>query len=140
MSDTVKMKYHATAIPSITPADRILEAARQLDDAICNQPKQAPMEELQAIEVLREVLLGERVEQVSPNSVQLERQRQRQLPAGPTTEIPAAKANEATISGNADGEQAVAPEPNYVADFWKVDDPPPKQQLRRSKRVMQQIR
>ena len=39
MSDTVKVKHHAIAIPSLTPADRILEAARQLDDAIRNQPK-----------------------------------------------------------------------------------------------------
>ena len=46
MSDTVKMKHHAIAIRKLTPADRILEAARQLDDAIKQQPKQAPMDEL----------------------------------------------------------------------------------------------
>ena len=152
MSDTVKMKHHAIAIPSLTPADRILEAARQLDDVMRNQPKQAPMEDLQAIEVLREVLLGERVEPVPPNNLQLERQRQKELPAGPTSQIPAAKANETTISGTADDKQP-AREPNYVsddeedegdptsvADFWRVDELPPNHQVRRSKRVMQQIR
>ena len=104
MSDTVKMKHHAIAIPTLTPADRILEAARQLDDAMRNQPKRAPMEDLQAIEVLREVLLGERAAQVPPNSVQLERQRQRQMPPEPTTQIPAPKETETTISGTGDEE------------------------------------
>ena len=34
LSDSVKFKHHAIAIPELTPADRILEAARQLDNAI----------------------------------------------------------------------------------------------------------
>ena len=59
MADTVKMKHHAIAIPTLTPADRILEAARHLDRAIKQLPKEGPMEELEAIELLREVLLGE---------------------------------------------------------------------------------
>ena len=49
MADTVKMKYHAIAIPKLTPADRILEAARQLDRAIKQLPKEGPMDELAAI-------------------------------------------------------------------------------------------
>ena len=60
ISDTVRFKHHAIAIPQLTPADRILEAARQLDSAIKQQPKKAPMDELVAIELLRKVLLGER--------------------------------------------------------------------------------
>ena len=59
MSDTVKTKDHAIAIPILTPADRILEAARQLDSATKQQPKQAPMDELTAINMLSAVLLGE---------------------------------------------------------------------------------
>ena len=39
LSDSVKFKHHAIAIPNLTPADRILEAARQLDIAItANRP------------------------------------------------------------------------------------------------------
>ena len=60
MSDTVRFKNHAIAIPQLTPDNRILESDIQLDDAIKQQPKRAPMEELKAIELLREVLLGEK--------------------------------------------------------------------------------
>ena len=57
LSDSVKFKQHAIAIPGLTPADRILEAARQLDNAIKQQPKEAPMDEITA-EILRKVLTG----------------------------------------------------------------------------------
>ena len=60
MSDTVRFNHHAIAIPQLMPANIILEAARQLDDTINQQSKKAPMDELNAIELLREVLLGER--------------------------------------------------------------------------------
>ena len=49
MSDTVRFKNHAIAIPQLTPDNRILESDIQLDDAIKQQPKRAPMEELKAI-------------------------------------------------------------------------------------------
>ena len=71
ISDTVLFKNHAIEIPQLNPADRILEAARQLDSAIKQQPKKAPMDELVAIELLRKVLLGERKEKIPPNSTQL---------------------------------------------------------------------
>ena len=71
LSDTVCFKHHTIAIPDLTPADRILEATRQLNDAIRQQPRRAPMEELTAIELLREVLLGEQRVQLPPNSVHL---------------------------------------------------------------------
>ena len=58
MSDTVKMKHHTIAIPTLTPADRILEAACQLNSVIKQQPKQAPVDKLTAIDMLWEVLLG----------------------------------------------------------------------------------
>ena len=60
MLDTVRFKHHAIAIPQITLTNRILEASRQLDDAIKQQPKKSPMDELTTIELLQEVLLGER--------------------------------------------------------------------------------
>ena len=46
MADTVKMKHHAIAIPKLTPADRILEVARQLDRAIKQLPKEGPMDKM----------------------------------------------------------------------------------------------
>ena len=70
MSNTVKFKHHAIAIPQLTPSERILEATRQLDDAIRQQPKRAPMDELTAIEFLRSVLLVEK-KTLPPNSMQV---------------------------------------------------------------------
>ena len=70
MSDTVKMKHHAIAIPSLTPADRILEAAKHLDRALKQMPKAGPIDELKSIAMLGEVLLGERTDPLPLNSVQ----------------------------------------------------------------------
>ena len=60
ISDTVKFQHHAIVMPELTPADRILEATKQLKDAISQQPKRAPMKEMEAIEMLRQVMMGER--------------------------------------------------------------------------------
>ena len=43
MSDTVQSKNNAIAIPQLTPYNRILEAARQLENEIKQQPKRSPM-------------------------------------------------------------------------------------------------
>ena len=106
-SDTVRFLHHAIAVPQLTPADRILEAARDLNDAIRQQPKQAPLEERTAIEILREVLLGEKKE-VPPNSVQRHREAQRQAvantPAQETTstELPQEESDAAYVSDDED--------------------------------------
>ena len=50
MSDTVRFKHQAIAIPQIRLTNRILEASRQLDDAIKHQQKESPMDKLTAIE------------------------------------------------------------------------------------------
>ena len=76
MSDTVRFKHHAIAIPQLTSAYRILEAARQLDDAIKQQTKKPPMDELTAIELLREVLLG-KMKKISKDSVQTKMEHQK---------------------------------------------------------------
>ena len=65
MSDTVKFQHHAIGIPEIMPVDRIIEATKQLESAIRALPKDAPME---AIQNLREIMLGER-----PDDTQLQR-------------------------------------------------------------------
>ena len=64
MSDTVRFKHHAITTPQLTPTPTILEAARQLDDAIKQQPKRAPMDELTAIKLLQKVLLCEKKEKM----------------------------------------------------------------------------
>ena len=70
VSDSVKFQHHAIAMPELTPADRILEAAKQLKSAITQQPTKAPMEELTAIQLLREVMLGEHDGTLPLNSLQ----------------------------------------------------------------------
>ena len=77
ITDTFRFRHHAIDIPNLTPADRILEAAKQLDNAIQQQPKKAPMDEHTAIELLREVLLGEIKQKLPPNSKQRREKAQR---------------------------------------------------------------
>ena len=60
LSDTVEFQPHAIGVPEITPADRILEAANQLDAAIRELPKEAQMDMLEAVQTLQEVMLGEK--------------------------------------------------------------------------------
>ena len=71
ISDTVKFQHHAIAMPQLTPADQILETTRQLNDAINQQPKCALMNEITAIDLLREVMLGERRTKLPENSLQI---------------------------------------------------------------------
>ena len=79
MSNTVKLKHHAIAIPKLTPADIILEATRQLDDAIRQQPKRASMDKLTTIELLRSVLLGDN-KTLPPNIMQMQKSKQAAIP------------------------------------------------------------
>ena len=60
LSDTVRFKHHDITTPHLTPADIILESAQQLDSAIKQHPKKAPMDELVAKELLRKIILGEK--------------------------------------------------------------------------------
>ena len=79
MSDTVRFKHHAIAIPQLTLTNRILDAAIQLGHSIKQQPKKVLMYELTAIELLREVLLDERKEKLPKNSVQTKKAKQKFL-------------------------------------------------------------
>ena len=100
MSDTVSFKQHAITIPQLTPAYRILEAARQLDDTIKQQPKKSPMDEITAIELLREVLLGERNKKVPKNSVQTKIVQQKIVAPKKATTKPADNKDENTTINN----------------------------------------
>ena len=157
MSDTVRFNHHAIGIPDLTPADRILEATRQLDDAIKQQPKIAPMDTLTAIELLREVLLGERKEKLPPNSRQLQKQKQKQTmqrepttapstapTTAPTVVVPVAPSTAPTKSSTMVPSAAPTNAPtmipdsdaHYISDNEYTDDSPPNHNVRRRKRVI----
>lgn len=113
ISDSVKFQHHAIAVPELTPADRILEAKRELKIAITQQPKAAPPDKVSAIELLRRVTLGEQDTPMPANSVQKAKEKTR-APHAPTT----AAAHDATD----------APV-NYVSDDKdndKHERPPPR--------------
>ena len=145
INDTVRYKHHAIAVPQLMAADRILEAAKQLDSAIAQQPRAAPMDEITAIELLRKVLLGERKETLPRNSVQRCRAAQTAAvklaapspaPAMTTTTeaavpTPAAPNNDVPAANFGD-------EPNYISD--DEDSPAPNHRARRSKRILRQQR
>ena len=58
ITDTIKFQHHDVKVPQPTAADIITSAARKLQRAIRQQPAKSPMEDLQAIKLLRQVLLG----------------------------------------------------------------------------------
>ena len=96
MSYMVRFKNHDITIPKLAPAKIILEAVMQGDDEIKKQPKRAPMEKLTAIELLQEVLLGDKKEKLPPNSVQIKNTKQKEMvpeddtsePINPTQTVP----------------------------------------------------
>ena len=118
LSDTVRFKHYAIAIPDLTPADRILEATRQLNDAIRQQPQRAPMEEITAIELLREVLLGKQRVQLPPNSIQLRKTNQQIVPPQRVAVTPTAALPTATPIDNMSDKDDTLPAlvPDYVSD------------------------
>ena len=66
----MKFRHHKIAVPQLTLVNHILEATiRQIQDAINQQPVQAPTEEARAIDLLRQDVLGEPMS-LSPNNVQ----------------------------------------------------------------------
>ena len=153
MCDTVKMKHHAIAIPSLTPADRILEAAKQLDLALRQMPKQGPLVELQAIEMLREVLLGERKQPLPLNSVQQYRKQQRAQAKISFNQAPVHDLRHSAQATTPSTKSPKPPAPNYISDDeeeadeendadWDFPQPTniPGQGPRRSKRVLSQLR
>ena len=140
LSNTVRIQHHAIAILDLTPADRILEAARQLDHATKQQPKRAPMEEITAIELLREVLLGEKKTAILPNSVQLRKAKQKQLPSHQSPSTPPKPATNANYVPDDDADALSDLDGNYSDsdDDDEVEDTAIHPRARRSKRVMQQ--
>ena len=130
MNNTYKFKHHAIKIPTLTPADRILEAAKQLESAIEQQPKNAPLDELTAIQLLREVLLGEKTQPLPPNSVQRRKAAQstaaQEQPCEPQPAVHARTptAVPAVTTTHTDQPPTASPddnEPNYVSNDESVE-------------------
>ena len=130
MSNTVKLKHHAIAIPKLTPADIILEATRQLDDAIRQQPKRAPMDKLTSIELLRSVLLGEK-QTPPPNIMQIQKARQAAMPPNPIA-VAAPKPTFPIEDLITDLDAA------YISDDEDGESTPPLPRSRHSRRVIAQ--
>ena len=146
ISDTYRFKHHAIDIPQLTPADRILEAAKQLKTAIQQQPKKAPMDELTAIQLLREVLLGETSQPLPPNSLQRKKAAQTEAAKQPTVEAapsPAPKQLQPSNPAPIPVSKPTAPpddEPNYISDDDDESVTHDHHRNRRSKRLMRQQR
>ena len=123
MSDTVKMKHHAIAIPDLTPADRILEAARHLNTALRQHPKKAPSKEIEAIELLQEVLLGEKKKPLPMNSVQQNKVRQRKTEARTNEAQPVqVSPSIVQITPEENATPTEKPNTNYVSDNEEEDE------------------
>ena len=108
ISDTVKFKHHAIAVPKLTPEDRIVEAAKQLYAAIKQKPKKSPMDEIITIKLLQEIFLGEKKYPLPPNSVQRRKEKQAMQACSPETikvplfaiSAPLRKLTQKEMSGN----------------------------------------
>ena len=90
-----------------------MEAARQLDSAIKKQPKEALMDEITAVEILRKVLTGNQKDKIPLNSVQKSKQKHKALvKATPVVAEPPQNM------------RAPTPElqPNYVSDSKDEED------------------
>ncbi len=57
LTDTFRYKHHAMSVPTITPTDRIIAATKHLTDALAGT-QEAPLDKLQAILSLRQILLS----------------------------------------------------------------------------------
>ena len=87
ISDTVSFQHHTVSLPTVTPADRIIRAAKELNAAIRNKPSDMPTDQVRAIETLRKVLLGPQAcDEAEPLQVQPKpQQRVEQATTSPPT-------------------------------------------------------
>ena len=126
ISDTVKFKHHAISILKLTPKDRILESDKHLDAVIKKQQKNAPMDEITAIEFLQENIMGEKKYSLPPNSAQCRKAKQEmqarsletiQVPL-PIISAPRRGAAQKDMAGNnKDGHMERQQEPVHVATY-----------------------
>ena len=116
ISDTAKFQHHAITIPHLASANIILKATHQLRDVLTQQPKQASMDELRAIKLLCNVVIGGRRKALPQNSVQIKITQQQQM--SPETPIPTLTTPLLIPISTATGETKELPDldANYVSD------------------------
>ena len=126
ISDTVKFKHHAISILKLTPKDRILESDKHLDAVIKKQQKKATMDEITAIELLRENVMGEKKYSLPPKSVQCRKAKQEiQVRSPETIQVPLpiispprrGAAQKDMAGNNKDGHMQRQQQPVHVATY-----------------------
>ena len=87
------------------------------------QLQQAPMDEIKAIKLLREVLLGERKTELPMNSVQKERIEQKKMPAATPEQITTQSGAVATSAGQDRGCLTSTAQQSTSTGTWARIDP-----------------
>ena len=139
ITDTYRLQHHTIAIPQLTDTDRIIAATKELEDAISRLPPK-PIDEIEAIKKLREIVLQEKQKAKLRNHVRTPTKvrAQRTQASGDPTQQPTASSSPVNRS--------IRPlQPNYISDDEHEEGlttktlpnvPTP----RRSKRVQNQVR
>eukprot|EP00957_Ditylum_brightwellii_P048928 3712512-Ditylum_brightwellii.AAC.1 len=59
ITDTVKFKHRGAKVSTVTPAERVAKAVKELTSAACSEPTDGPPDYIEAVQQLRAVLLKE---------------------------------------------------------------------------------
>eukprot|EP00957_Ditylum_brightwellii_P078851 5996039-Ditylum_brightwellii.AAC.1 len=59
ITDTIKFKHHGAKVPTVTLAERVTKAVKELTNAVCNEPTDGPPDYIEAVQWLQAVLLKE---------------------------------------------------------------------------------
>ena len=103
------LTHHTIATQTLTPEDRILEATCQLYSTTKQQPNQATMYKITAIDMLREVLLGEQTNTLLQNSVQRTHKSQKTAPTAHIITISSTCVSHTGSHSYADGNNQTTP-------------------------------
>eukprot|EP00957_Ditylum_brightwellii_P041676 3156398-Ditylum_brightwellii.AAC.1 len=60
ITDTVKFKHHNMQLPTVTPAECIEKAIRELTNAVKANPTEGPANYIEVVQLLRVIVLGEK--------------------------------------------------------------------------------
>eukprot|EP00957_Ditylum_brightwellii_P177510 13520074-Ditylum_brightwellii.AAC.1 len=60
ITDTIRFKHHNVKLPTVTPAKRIEKAVKELTNAVKANPTEGPADYIEAAQLLRAVMLGEK--------------------------------------------------------------------------------
>jgi len=157
LTDTFRFKHHVIRVPVITATDRIIKATAQLTNALAGV-QEAPPDELQAIQALRVILLGEELPTPiqtlqttqAPNQSKTLHQPPVQAPiqaAQPTPPISIEEepiymwnpnANTTTANTGTPEQSPITANGPAIIEDDSIDNPPPQQQQRPRTRAQHQ--